>query len=102
MQAPEKHINHSCNPNSYVKTTGGTRYVFALCEIHAGEEITCDYAINGYYDSDDACRCSSPICRGTISPNFFGLPPGRQREYLPYLDAWFVERFKAELKHLLE
>ena len=61
MQAPEKHINHSCDPNTYVKTLDGIRKVIAMRNIKLGEEITYDYAVNGYYDSDTPCRCGSKI-----------------------------------------
>ncbi|NMB57471.1 SET domain-containing protein [Candidatus Beckwithbacteria bacterium] len=30
MQAPEKYINHSCDPNVYVKTVSGLRKVYAI------------------------------------------------------------------------
>jgi len=99
MQAPEKHINHSCDPNTYVKTIDGIRKVVAMRDIKQGEELTYDYAINGYYDCDTPCRCKSNICRGTISPNFFKLPRNRQLDYLPYLDDWFKEKFKVELEN---
>ncbi|MCJ7631111.1 SET domain-containing protein [Candidatus Bathyarchaeota archaeon] len=39
MQAPERYINHSCSPNSYVKTVNGVRMVFAMRDIERGEEI---------------------------------------------------------------
>jgi SET domain-containing protein len=28
MQAPERYMNHSCDPNSYVKTVNGIRKIF--------------------------------------------------------------------------
>src|SRR5437773_2586761 len=40
MQPPERHINHSCDPNAYVRTIDGVRYVLALRDIAMGEEIT--------------------------------------------------------------
>lgn len=100
MKAPEKHINHSCDPNTYVKTENNIRKVIAMKDIRADEEITYDYAINGYYDSDILCRCGSKNCRGTLSPNFFKLSRERQLQYLPYLDKWFVDRFEKELSEI--
>lgn len=97
MKEPEKHINHSCDPNTYVKTIDGIRKVIAMHNIKKGEEINYDYAINGYYNSDIPCHCGGKNCRGTISPNFFKLSRERQLEYLPYLDEWFVNKFKKEL-----
>src|SRR5258708_2301472 len=46
MRTPERHINSSCDPNSFIKTVGGVRRVLARRPILAGEEITCDYTIN--------------------------------------------------------
>jgi len=100
MQAPEKHINHSCSPNTYAKTINGVRTVVAMKDIKSGEEITYDYAINGYYDSDTPCCCRSINCRGTISPNFFKLPKERQLQYLPYLDDWFTAKFKEKIEEI--
>lgn len=98
MQSPEVYINHSCDPNTYVKTIDGLRHVIAIHDIGVGQEINYDYAINGYYDSDIICNCGAKRCRGTISPNFFRLPLNLQKEYMPYLDDWFKEKFKEKLK----
>ena len=99
MKAPEKHINHSCNPNTYVKTIDGMRTVLAMRDIRQGEEVTYDYAINGFYDSDEPCHCGGKNCRKKISPNFFKLPREIQIKYLPYLDDWFVKRFSKEIEN---
>jgi len=40
MQEPERYINRSCDPNVYVKAISGTRYVYAMRNIKAGEELT--------------------------------------------------------------
>lgn len=100
MQEPEKYINHSCEPNTYVKTIDGIRRVIAMRDTKTGEEITYDYAINGYYDSEEVCRCGSKNCRGTISPNFFRLPKEKQLEYRPYLDEWFTKQFADKLREI--
>ena len=99
MQAPERHINHSCEPNSFVKTIDGFRYVFALRSIAAGEEITYDYCINGYGDTQWECRCGSGHCRRLIHSDFFHLPDSLQIEYLPLLDSWYVEEYKEQVEH---
>jgi hypothetical protein len=52
MQLPERFINHRCKPNTFIRTISGDRYVVALLEIRPGDEITCDYCING--DGDTA------------------------------------------------
>jgi hypothetical protein len=100
MQAPERYINHSCDPNSYVKTVNGVRMVFAMRDIEKGEEIVGDYSINGYNEGTFKCRCGSENCRVVYQGNFFKLPKTLQKKYLPYLDDWFVEQFKDNIDRL--
>ena len=57
MQAPERHINHSCDPNSYVQTVNGRRLLWALRDIPAGEEVTYDYSINSDGETVWTCHC---------------------------------------------
>ena len=97
MQEPEKYINHSCDPNTYVKTKNGIREVLAMRDIKRSEEITYDYSINGDNDGTFPCKCGSNKCRGTYQGNFFKLPHELQLEYLPYLDDWFVQKYKEEI-----
>ena len=101
MQPPERHINHSCDPNTYTKTLHGQRHVLALRDIAAGEEITYDYCINGGGDTVWQCHCSAARCRREIHSDFFHLPLDLQREYLPLLDDWFRTEHRAEIEQLL-
>lgn len=101
MQLPERHINHSCDPNTFVKTLNGRRYVFALRAIAANDEITYDYCINGYGDTLWECHCGSARCRKLIHSDFFHLPPALQVEYLPLLDSWYVEEYWGKVEALL-
>jgi uncharacterized protein len=100
MQIPERHINHSCEPNTYVKTIDGVRVVIALLPIAAGEEITYDYCINGNGDTVWVCHCGASRCRRVIHSDFFHLPLELQREYLPLLDDWFLQERAAEVEQL--
>lgn len=100
MQSPEKYINHSCDPNTFVKTIKGIRRVMALRDIPKGQEITYDYAINGYYESHDPCHCGAKNCRQVINCDFFQLPKSIQHQYLPLLDDWFVKRFVNRIKQI--
>ena len=102
MQFPERHINHSCDPNTFVKTILGVRYIFALRPIAAGEEITYDYCINGFGDTLWECHCRSRRCRKTIHSDFFHLPCDLQIEYLPLLDSWYIDEYKGKVTELLE
>jgi uncharacterized protein len=101
MRWPERHINHSCDPNTYVRTLAGQRYVFALRPIAAGAEITYDYCINGYGDTLWDCDCGAARCRRRIHSDFFHLPRALQVEYLPLLDTWYVEEFREDVERLL-
>src|SRR3989304_7322199 len=48
MASPERYINHSCDPTTYIKTVGSARKVLAMKNIKKGEEMAYDYSINGY------------------------------------------------------
>ena len=102
MRSPERHINHSCDPNSFVKTIDGIRYVFALADIACGEEITYDYCINGFGDVVWQCNCGSQRCRREIHSDFFHLPYSLQLEYLPWLDDWYLEEYRENVQQLLK
>jgi SET domain-containing protein len=60
------YINHSCEPNAYMKTIYGHVLFFALRDIRPGEEITVDYEDTLHPDSK-RCRCGAQSCRGTIN-----------------------------------
>ena len=100
MQPPEKFINHSCDPTSYVKTIEGKRKVLAMKDVSRGDEITSDYSINGYNDGAFECNCGSSKCRGKYEGNFFKLPKDIQLKYLPYLDDWFIKENESEVNNL--
>lgn len=60
------YINHSCEPNSYMKILYGHIIFMALRDIHPGEEITIDYE-STLHSNQKRCTCSAPSCRGTIN-----------------------------------
>ncbi|HEX8475480.1 MAG TPA: SET domain-containing protein-lysine N-methyltransferase [Pyrinomonadaceae bacterium] len=60
------YINHSCDPNSYMKMLHGHILFFARRDIRPGEEITIDYVAT-YHSDTKSCRCKSTNCRGTIN-----------------------------------
>ena len=60
------YINHSCQPNSYMKILYGHILVLALRDIAPGEELTIDYQSTLHSDKK-RCTCGSPSCRGTIN-----------------------------------
>jgi len=101
MQEPERYINHSCDPNTFVKTINNIRYVFALRPIEKNEEITYDYCINGFGDVVWQCSCRARRCRKTIHADFFHLPKGLQIEYLPLLDKHYTDFYKEKIQRLV-
>jgi hypothetical protein len=100
MWPPERFINHRCDPNAYVRTIAGDRYVVALTEIRPGEEVTYDYCVNGDGETEWFCSCGSPHCRRRHLSGFFHLPEGVQARYLALLDDWFVAEHWAEVEAL--
>ena len=100
MQEPEKYINHSCDPNTYVKTKNNIRQILAMRDISKGDEITYDYSINGDNEGTFECRCGSKNCRKIYQGNFFKLPIEIQKQYLPYLDDWFSKKHKKEIQQI--
>jgi GNAT superfamily N-acetyltransferase len=97
MQPPERFINHRCDPNTYIRTIAGDRYVVALREIRPGDEITYDYCINGDGDTAWDCSCASPECRRRHLSGFFHLPEEVQARYLGLLEDWFVAEHRDEV-----
>lgn len=54
-------INHSCEPNAYMRVAPGDRIIFfALRDIEPGEEITMNYRDPTH---PEVCRCGSQKCR---------------------------------------
>jgi uncharacterized protein len=100
MQPPERHINHSCDPNTFVRTVDSRRLVIARRAIATGEEITYDYSINSSGDTVWDCTCGARRCRRRVHSDFFHLPAELQREYLPLLDEWYRRERAADVQRL--
>ena len=100
MRPPERFINHSCDPNTYIRTIAGDRYVVALRAIRPGEEVTYDYCVNGDGDTAWDCSCGSPACRRRHLSGFFHLPVDVQARYLALLEDWFVAEHREEVEAL--
>ena len=60
------YINHSCDPNAFMKTLHGHVLFFARRHIKAGEEITIDYE-QTLLPNSRRCHCGAQNCRGTIN-----------------------------------
>jgi uncharacterized protein len=104
MKSPERFINHSCDPNSYVRTdlSSGVRRSVARKNLRPGDELTWDYALNIWEEwiGPIACHCGAANCRGSIRGNFFALPREIQRGYVRLLDVPFKKRFAKDIRSL--
>ena len=60
------YINHSCEPNAFMKVLKGHVLFIALRDILPGEEITIDYE-STLHSNKKRCTCGAPSCRGTIN-----------------------------------
>jgi SET domain-containing protein len=60
------YINHSCEPNAFMKILYGHILFIATRDIQPGEEITIDYESTLHSD-EKKCVCGAPSCRGTIN-----------------------------------
>ncbi len=94
---PDRHVNHSCDPNAYEFYDGKEVYAVARRPIRADEEITFDYNINTAGGTSWPCNCGAARCRGRSVGDFFSLPQEIQLEYLPLLADWFVRRYANEI-----
>jgi SET domain-containing protein len=98
--APDRHVNHSCDPNSWLLYEGDACFFVARREIATGDEITCDYNINIADGTAWPCKCAAARCRGEVAGDFFHLPMQWQREYRPLLAEWFVRRHRERVAEL--
>jgi uncharacterized protein len=58
-------INHSCEPNTFIRCTPTRAEFYALRDIRKGEELTADYG-ESHHNGRLPCRCGSARCRGFI------------------------------------
>jgi SET domain-containing protein len=97
---PERHVNHSCDPNAFEYFEGHTSCLLARRHISVDEEITIDYNINISNGSTWPCRCRAKRCGGQVVGDFFRLPVERQREYRPLLAEWFIRQHRSRVEAL--
>lgn len=60
-----RYINHSCDPNTFMRCTPERAEFYARRDIAPGEELTVDYG-ESHHDGRLACRCGAANCRGWI------------------------------------
>lgn len=60
-----RYINHSCDPNTYMRRAYRKVEFYTLRSIKKGEELTCDYG-ETHHDGQLPCQCGAKNCRGYI------------------------------------
>ncbi|RYY52711.1 MAG: SET domain-containing protein [Chitinophagaceae bacterium] len=60
-----RHINHSCDPNTFMRRAYRKVEFYTLRTIRKGEELTCDYG-ETHHEGTLPCRCGAASCRGFI------------------------------------
>jgi|ERR1700722_2929173 len=81
---PSYFINHSCNPNCYIKVSTGHVFLISYIPIRIGDELTFDYSTTSSESHDTwsmPCKCSIFGCRKVIS-GFGTVPPGQQNHMI--------------------
>lgn len=58
-------INHSCEPNTFMRVLRDRVEFYALRAIKKGEELSCDYG-ETHHEGKLPCRCGAARCRGFI------------------------------------
>ena len=60
-----KFINHSCNPNTFMRVLSNRVEFYALRNIKKGEELSCDYG-ETHHEGTLPCKCGADNCREFI------------------------------------
>ena len=60
-----RYVNHSCAPNTYLRRIGHHVELYALRDVEAGEELTCNYG-ETQHEGTLPCRCGAPGCRSLL------------------------------------
>ena len=60
-----RYINHSCDPNTFMRRAYRKVEFYTLRSVKKGEELTCDYG-ETHHDGKLPCQCGAKNCRGFI------------------------------------
>ena len=64
-QCPFQFVNHSCDPNVFIRVAYRRVEFYARRNIQPGEELTCDYG-DSHHEGQLPCRCGAGNCRKFI------------------------------------
>ncbi len=62
---PFQFVNHSCDPNVFIRIAYGRAEFYSRRNVEAGEELTCDYG-DSHHDGTLACQCGTARCKRFI------------------------------------
>ncbi len=94
LASPGCYLNHSCDPNAM---RSGVK-VLAWQRIEPGDEITIDYRLNAFDDSQRSqCLCGATSCTGEVTGSFFSLSGERQVQYLPYAPRFIRDEYRRRM-----
>jgi hypothetical protein len=95
IHPPGAYLNHACDPNAM---RSGVK-VFAWSDVAGGDEITIDYRLNAFTDSEGwPCACGTPSCTGWVVGSYFMMEPERQIAYLPYAPTFIRREYQRRLR----
>lgn len=60
-----RYINHSCDPNTFMRRAYKKVEFYTRRPVSKGEELTCDYG-ETHHDGKLPCKCGAANCRGAI------------------------------------
>lgn len=60
-----RYINHSCQPNTYMRVANNQVEFYTLRLVTKGAELTCNYG-ETHHDGKLKCRCGAEGCKGFI------------------------------------
>jgi hypothetical protein len=82
------YLNHSCDHDLGIR--GEIRFV-AMHDIHAGEELTHQWAMTDDDDYRVECRCGSPNCRTLVTGKDWRCSD-LQKRYSGYFSAYLARK----------
>lgn len=98
----DDYVNHSCDPNTYVRFGKKIRLV-SLRPIEPGEEVTFNYNTTEYDLIDQKvaffCQCGSPICARNVR-GYSYLSLEEKERIKKYLSPFLRTKYTEELRFL--
>ena len=85
--------NHSCNANLGIR---GEITFIAMRDIHAGEELTHDWAMTDNDDYCVECKCGAPNCRKILTGQDWQRPE-LQKRYTGYFSAYLARKIALNI-----